>query len=128
MDNNSTMNFFTPNRSYTVYQILMFHQAASTEVLVIRLAAEASPQRKICYTLSVGDHRVSRILREFHTEGIILSPLPRGRPPKVTKAILNFINIRTLQNIHLLSTKLATEIEDKFHVSLSRSPIDLRRH
>jgi hypothetical protein len=35
------MNFFTPDRSFTVYQILMSHQVASTEVLVlIRIAAE----------------------------------------------------------------------------------------
>jgi transposase len=103
------------------------HQATSAEVLVIRLAAEGFSQRKICSTFGVGDHRVSRILREFHTEGIIPAPLRRGRPPKVTKAILDFIDIRTLQSAHLSSTKLTTEIEDKFHVSLSRRTIDLQR-
>jgi hypothetical protein len=124
MDKSSMMNFFTLNRSCTVYQILTSHWAASTEVLLIKLAAEGFSQRKICSTLSVGDHRVTRLLREFPTEGIIPTPLRRGRPPKVTKAILDFIDIRKLQSAHLSSTKLATQIEDKFHVSLSRSTID----
>jgi transposase len=94
-------------------------QSASTEVLVIRLAAEGFSRRKISSTLSVGDHHVNRILREFHTEGIVSTPLRPGRPPKVTKAILDFIDIRTLQSGRLSSTKLATEIEDKFHVAFS---------
>jgi transposase len=98
------MNFFTPNRSYTFYQISMFHQASSTEVLVIRLAAEGFSQIKICSNLSAGDHRVSRILREFRTEGIVPTSLRRGRLPKVTKSILDFIGIRTLQSTHLSST------------------------
>jgi hypothetical protein len=91
----------------------MTHQAASIKVVVIRHAAERFPQRKTCFTLDFGNHRVSRILREFHTEGIIPTLL-RRRLPKVTKAILEFIDIRTLQNAHLSSTKLATETEDKF--------------
>jgi hypothetical protein len=103
-DNNSTMNFFISNRSYTVYQILRSHQAASTEVLVIMLPAEGFSRRKICSTLSVGDHRVNRILREFHTKGIIPTPLRRGRPPKVIKPIIDFIDIRTRQSAHLSST------------------------
>jgi transposase len=122
------MNFCTPNRSYTVYQILLSHQAVSTEVLVIMLSAEGFSQCKICSALSVGDHRVSRMLRKVHTDGIIPTPLRRGRLPKVAKAILDFIDIRTLQSAHLSSTKLVTEIKNKFHVSLSRSTIDLRRN
>jgi transposase len=70
----------------------MSHQAASTKVLVIGLAAEGFSQRKICSTLSVGDHRVSRMPREVHTEGIIPTPLRRGRPLKVAKAILDFVD------------------------------------
>jgi transposase len=85
----------------------MSHQAASTEGLVIRFAAEGFSPRKICSTLSLGDHRVSRLLREFQTKGIIPTPLRRRRPPKVIKTILDFIDIRTRQGAHLSRSKLA---------------------
>jgi transposase len=94
----------------------MSHQAASTEALVTSLAAKGFSQSKICSTLSVGDHHVSKTLREFHTEGITPTRLRHGRPPKVTKTILDFIGIRTLQSAHLSSTKLATETEQMLSI------------
>jgi hypothetical protein len=45
--------------------------------LVIRLAAEGFSQRKTCSTFCIGDHRASRIFREFHSDGLILIPLRR---------------------------------------------------
>jgi hypothetical protein len=91
---------------------MMLHQAASTDVLVIRLAVTGFFQRKKCSTLSVGDRRVSRILREFHTEDIIPILLHCGRPPKVAKAILDLIDIRVYRTgngqFHGLSRKFKT--------------------
>jgi transposase len=63
----------------------------------------------------------------FDNTGIAPAPLARGRPPKVTQAILDFIDIRTLQTAHVSSAALAAEIQERFHVSLSKTTVDVQQ-
>jgi hypothetical protein len=77
--------------------------------------------------LGVGACSVSRALKTFPMTGIVPDPLPRGPRKKVTKAILDFIDVRTLQQAHLSSARLAVEICGTFHVHLDPSTIAYRR-
>jgi hypothetical protein len=77
--------------------------------------------------LGVGPHRVSHVLKDFTNTGIVPEPLPRGPRRKVTKAILSFIDIRTLQQAHLSSAQLTAEICGRFHVHLDPSTIAYKR-
>jgi transposase len=98
----------------------------SPEQQIIQAAAQGHSRHFICETLHVGEHRVSRVLRDFQATGIIPAPLHPGRPPKVTQVILDFINIRTLQSASLSGTQLANEIRNRYHISLSRATIDFQ--
>jgi transposase len=105
----------------------MSDRKPSIEHQIINLAAQGHGRRFICSHLHVGEHRVGRVLAAFDSTGFAPPPLPRGRPHKVTKAILDFIDIRTLQTAHVSSAALATEISDRFHVSLGKTTVDVKR-
>jgi hypothetical protein len=52
---------------------------------------------------------------------IILEPFPRDPRKKITKAILDFIDIRTFQEANLTNCQLAAQIQTKFEVGLDPS-------
>jgi transposase len=91
--------------------------------MIVQLYGQGLSRDCICSTLHVGPHRVSRVIRAFQQTGIIPEPTPRGPRKKVTKAILDYIDLRTLQQARLPSFQLASEIRDEFQVSLGRSTV-----
>jgi transposase len=95
----------------------------SKEAEIIRLAGLGVTQRGICTELGVGSHRVSNALKSFKAKGIIPEKLPRGPRKKITKAILSFIDVRTLQDARLTSLQLSVSIRQRFNVLLHPSTI-----
>jgi transposase len=84
----------------------MSDRESSLEHQIIQLAAQKFGRRRICKQLHVGEHCVSKTLHEFHDVGVIPAPLSRGRPSKITNAILDFIDIHTLQTAHVSGAHL----------------------
>jgi transposase len=98
------------------------------EALIIQLAGQGVSRDAICAQLGVGSHRVTNTLKGFKTTGLVPEAPSRGPRKKITKAILDFIDIRTLQRAHLSSAKLAAEIKAKFQVNLHPATVAVKRH
>jgi hypothetical protein len=75
----------------------------------------------------IGQHRVTNALKSFAASGIIPEPLSRGPRKKITKAILDLIDIRTLQDAHLSSSLLDGEISDRFRISITPRSVAFQR-
>jgi transposase len=97
------------------------------EALIIRLHGQAMTHRAICVALGVGLHRVVNALKSYQNTGLVPEPLSRGPRKKITKAILDFIDIRTLQNARLSNTQLVADIKARFHVDLHRTTVSEKR-
>ena len=82
---------------------------------IINLYQKGNTYQQIVNELHVGIHRVSNTIRSFLSTQKVPDCARRGRLPKVTEGIKEFIEIRTLQDSTLTSRKLANEINDNFH-------------
>jgi transposase len=69
----------------------------------------------------VGPNRVSRVFHYFQENQTLPPPRCRGRPKKVTQEILDFIDIRTLQEARLSLGELRAEIEQRFNTRFCNS-------
>jgi transposase len=102
--------------------------SSSVEARILELHAQGYTRDAICSTLHTGEHRVSRTIRLFDETGQIPATRIGGRPRKVTDAILDFIDIRTLQAASLPSTRLGMEVKERFGVQLAKSTIVTARN
>jgi transposase len=98
------------------------------EALIVRLAGLGMSRDAICAQLGVGSHRVTNTLKGYNATGRVPEAVSRGPRKKLTKAILDFIDICTLQRAHLSNAKLVAEIKAKFHVNFHPATIAVQRH
>jgi transposase len=99
----------------------------SKEAMIIRLHGTGMSYRAVCAQLRVGLHRVVSAIRNHRSTGIIPDPLPRDPRKKLTKAIFDCIDIRSLQKATLSSPQLAADIAARFHVHLHPTTIAQKR-
>ena len=84
------------------------------EKSIVELYQNGCSQEQITKLLHVGNHRASGVIREFLQTGQIPQPRKRGRKPKITEEMKNFIEVKTLLDASLSSVSLATEVESNF--------------
>jgi hypothetical protein len=106
---------------------VMSDAKSSKEAEITRLHGHGYRRDAICVMLGVGQHRVTNALKSFAVSEIIPEPLPCGLRKKITKAILDFIDIHMLQDAHLSSSHLAGEISDRFRISITPKSIAFQR-
>jgi transposase len=99
----------------------------SKKAEIIRLHGHGYRRDAICVMLGFGQHRVTNALKSFADSGVITEPLPHGPGKKITKVILDFIDIRTLQDAHLSSSHLAGQISDRFRISITPRSVAFQR-
>jgi hypothetical protein len=96
--------------------------------MTIYLHSQWHSRHVICSMLHVGTHPVTNALKSFGTTGIIPEPRPRRPPKKITKAILDFPNIRTLQFAHLPCSQLSPQIQERPQISVNTRSITFKRN
>jgi transposase len=100
----------------------------SKEALIIRMANAGMSYSIICAKFGIGSHRVSNTLKRYRRTGIIPEPLSRRPRLKLSKAIFEFIDIRTLQQANLSNAQLIDNIKTRFHLQFHPSTIAMQRH
>ena len=71
-------------------------------------------QDEICDRLQVGKHKLQRVITQFKEVGTVPEPIAMGRQWKISNAIQDFIDIRTIQDARLSATSLVKETPIKF--------------
>ena len=95
-----------------VYYFFMEHA-------IVELYRQGNTHRYIANTLHVGLRKVGNVIHYYNKTSDILEPSKRGRKPKITENIKQYIELRTLQDAALPSVKLASEISQNFKESIS---------
>ena len=78
--------------------------------------------------LRVSGNRITRVSEAIKTRSPIPTPLPMGRPKKISPQIINFVDLSTLDNPIETSSDLALQIAEKLGVDISKSTINNIRH
>ena len=98
------------------------------EKSIVELYQNGCSQEQITKLLHVGNHRASGVIREFLQTGQIPQPRKRGRKPKITEEMKNFIEVKTLLDASLSSVSLATEVENNFGQSITSQYVSKLRN
>ena len=80
--------------------------------------------REVKAKRGVGFDRISRIASAIKNDQPTPLPLPIGRPRKVTDEVISLINQQTIDDPILSGSKLARNICEKLHISLSHTTIN----
>ena len=89
------------------------------EKSIVELSQRGYTYAQIAELLHVGVHRIGNVLHYFHKTNEIPKPSKRGRHPKITQSMKEYIEIKTLQDAHLSSRCLAVELKNTFNQSIS---------
>ena len=102
------------------------------EKSIVELYQNGCSQEQITKLLHVGNHRASGVThlykREFLQTDQIPQPRKRGRKPKITEEMKNFIEVKTLLDASLSSVSLATEVENNFGQSITSQYVSKLRN
>jgi hypothetical protein len=93
----------------------------SVQEKIINLYLSRRSQSDIVVGLKTGYHRVIRCIQNFKEPGKIPKTLHRGRLVKFSNDILDFLEVRTLQNALLSARVLQQEISKNYERSLSNT-------
>jgi transposase len=97
------------------------------EQMIIHLFLQQCSRDTISEILHVGHVRVSHVVRDWQSSGIIPEPARIGRKPKVNRAIRDYIEVRTLQEAGLAGRDLVDEIDERYKIHLSTDTVWLIR-
>jgi transposase len=100
----------------------------SVEANIVQLFTSGMTQDNIAHALRVSTRRISRVIRQFLLTGRIPSPARRGRPTKASNIVLDFIDVRTVQDARQSSQRLSDEMRATLGIEISHDTITRIRH
>jgi transposase len=107
----------------------LFHvQCLTLDAHILEYHDQGATRDMICSLLQVGPNRVSRVLNFFRDRYQLPPRVGKGRPKKVTRDILDFIDISTIQSPKQSLKALSDEIHSCFDTVLLRATIANVRH
>lgn len=93
------------------------------ERLIVEFHLNGLTQDEIARKLHCGKRRVNNTLKRFADEGKIPSAMRRGAPVKITDDIIEFIEVKTLQDASLTNGDIKKLINDIFKISISEQSV-----